>query len=159
MRKSAWWKSGFLSLILLGFAMSLTYAQEITVTGTVSSDAEGPIPGVNIVIAGTTQGAVTDVDGNYSITVPGPDAILVFTSIGYAAQNVTVGNQTTINITLVEDVTQLDEIVVIGYGTQKKKELTSAISNVKAEEFNQGAVNDPTNEKIIQGIDLRPIFL
>ena len=149
MRKSAWWKSGFLSLLLLGFACSLTFAQEITVTGTVSSEAEGPIPGVNIVIAGTTQGAVTDVDGNYSITVPGPDAVLVFTSIGYASQNVTVGNQTTINIVLTEDVQALDEIVVIGYGTQKKKELTSAISNVKAEEFNKGSINNAA--QLIQG--------
>jgi len=149
MRKSAWWKSGILSLILLGFAFSMTFAQERTVTGTVSSDAEGPIPGVNIVIQGTTQGAVTDVDGNYSITVPGPDAVLVFTSIGYATQNVTVGNQSTINVTLAEEVQALDEIVVIGYGTQKKKELTSAISNVKAEEFNKGSVNNPA--QLIQG--------
>ncbi len=149
MRNSAWWKSGFLSLILFGFAISLTFAQETTVTGSVSSDTEGPIPGVNIVIQGTTQGAVTDVDGNFSITVPGPDAVLVFTSIGYAAQNVTVGNQTSINLTLAEDVMALDEIVVIGYGTQKKKELTSAVSSVKAEEFNKGNVNDPT--QLIQG--------
>ncbi|MDF1574755.1 MAG: SusC/RagA family TonB-linked outer membrane protein [Bacteroidales bacterium] len=149
MRNSAWWKSGFLTLILFGFAISLTFAQEITVSGTVSSDAEGPIPGVNIVIQGTTQGAVTDVDGNFSITVPGPDAVLVFTSIGYAAQNITVGNQTIINVIMVEDVTQLDEIVVIGYGTQKKKELTSAISNVKAEEFNKGSVNNPA--QLVQG--------
>jgi len=80
MRNFAWWKSGFLSLILFGFAISLTFAQESTVTGSVSSDAEGPIPGVNIVIQGTTTGAVTDVDGNFTITVPGPDAVLVFTS-------------------------------------------------------------------------------
>ena len=149
MRNSAWWKSGFLSLILFGFAISLTFAQERTVTGTVSSDAEGPIPGVNIVIQGTTQGAVTDVDGNFTITVPGPDAVLVITSIGYIAQNVTVGNQTSINVTLTEDVQALDEIVVIGYGTQKKKELTSAISSVKAEEFNKGQVNNPA--QLIQG--------
>lgn len=149
MRKSAWWKSGFLSLILLGFAISSTFAQEITVSGSVSSDAEGPIPGVNIVIQGTTQGAVTDVDGNYNITVPGPDAILVFTSIGYAPQSFTVGNQTIINVTLVEDVQALDEIVVIGYGTQKKKELTSAISNVKSEEFNKGSINNAA--QLVQG--------
>ena len=149
MRNSAWWKSGFLSLILFGFAISLTFAQETTVTGTVSSDMEGPIPGVNIVIQGTTQGAVTDVDGNFSITVPGPDAVLVFTSIGYASQSITVGNQTSINVSLVEDVQALDEIVVIGYGTQKKKELTSAISNVKSDEFNKGSVNSPAG--LIQG--------
>jgi len=149
MRNSAWWKSGFLSLILFGFAISLTYAQERTVTGTVSSAEEGPIPGVNIVIQGTTQGAVTDVDGNYSITVPGPDAILVFSSIGYATQSITVGSQTTINVTLAEELTSLEEIVVIGYGTQKKKELTSAISNVKSEEFNKGSVNNAA--QLVQG--------
>jgi len=149
MRNSAWWKSGFLSLILFGFAISLTFAQESTVTGTVSSDAEGPIPGVNIVIQGTTTGAVTDVDGNFTITVPGPDAVLVFTSIGYASQNITVGNQTSINVNLVEDVMALDEIVVIGYGTQKKKELTSAISNVKSEEFNKGSINNAA--QLVQG--------
>lgn len=149
MRNSAWWKSGFLSLILFGFAISLTFAQEITVTGTVASDMEGPIPGVNIVIQGTTQGAVTDVDGNFSITVPGPDAVLVFTSIGYASVNVPVGNQTIIDVILVEDVLALDEIVVIGYGTQKKKEVTSAIANVKSDEFNKGQVNNPAG--LIQG--------
>ncbi len=149
MRNSAWWKSGFLSLILFGFAISLTFAQEKTVTGSVSSDLEGPIPGVNIVIQGTTQGAVTDVDGNFSITVPGPDAVLVFTSIGYAPQNIAVGNQTSINVTLVEDILALDEIVVIGYGTQMKKELTSAISNVKSEEFNKGSVINPA--QLVQG--------
>jgi TonB-dependent starch-binding outer membrane protein SusC len=149
MRNSAWWKSGFLSLILFGFAISLTFAQETTVTGMVSSEAEGPIPGVNIVIQGTTQGAVTDVDGNFSITVPGPDAVLVFTSIGYAPQNIVVGNQTSITVILTEDVMALDEIVVIGYGTQKKKELTSAISNVKSEEFNKGSVNNPA--QLVQG--------
>ncbi len=111
MRNSAWWKSGLLSFLLFGFAISLTFAQERTVTGTVSSDAEGTIPGVNIVIQGTTQGAVTDVDGNYSITVPGSDAVLVFSSIGYATQAIAVGSQTTLNVTLAEDVTALDEIV------------------------------------------------
>ena len=149
MRNSAWWKSGLMSLILFGFAFSLTYAQERTVTGTVSSATEGPIPGVNIVIQGTTQGAVTDVNGNYSITVPGPDAVLIFSSIGYSTQSITVGSQTTINVTMVEELTSLDEIVVIGYGTQKKKELTSSIASVKEEDFNKGSVNNAA--QLVQG--------
>jgi len=149
MRNSAWWKSGIMSLILFGFAFSLTYAQERTVTGTVSSATEGPIPGVNIVIQGTTQGAVTDVDGNYSITVPGPDAVLIFSSIGYSTQSITVGSQTTINVTMTEELTSLDEIVVIGYGTQKKKELTSSIASVKEEDFNKGSVNNAA--QLVQG--------
>jgi hypothetical protein len=131
MRNSAWRKSGVLALLLFGLAISLTYAQQRTVTGQVSSDEEGPIPGVNVIIQGTVTGAVTDVDGNFTINVPGPEAILVFSSIGYSTVSVTVANQSTINVVLVADVTSLDEIVVIGYGTQKKKELTSAVANVK----------------------------
>ncbi len=149
MRKSSIWKSGLLSLLLIGFAFSLASAQQRTVTGQVSSDAEGPIPGVNIVIQGTVQGAVSDVNGNFSLVVPGPESVLVFSSIGYSTQAITVGDQSTINISLVADVTSLDEIVVIGYGTQKKKELTSAIANVKSDDFVKGNVNNPA--QLIQG--------
>ena len=81
MRNSNLWKGGILSLLLLGMAISFASAQQRTVTGQVTSEEEGPIPGVNIVIQGTVTGAVTDVDGNYSITVPGADAVLVFSSI------------------------------------------------------------------------------
>jgi len=120
MRNPLRWKSGVLSLLLLGLACSLALAQ-VTVTGTVTSEEEGPIPGVNIVIEGTVTGTVTTVDGNYSIDVPGPDAVLIFSSIGYSTQAITVGDRTSIDVLMVADVTSLDEIVVIGYGTQKKK--------------------------------------
>jgi len=121
MRNSTMWRGGILSLLLLGIAFSFASAQQRTVTGKVSSSEEGPIPGVNIVIRGTVQGAVSDVDGNYSIDVPGPDAVLVFSSIGYSTQSIAVGGQTTLNVMMVADVQSLDEIVVIGYGTQKRK--------------------------------------
>ncbi|RLD57749.1 MAG: hypothetical protein DRI97_04655 [Bacteroidetes bacterium] len=75
------WRSGILSLFLLAFTLFTAYAQERTVTGTVSSEDLGPLPGVNIVIQGSTQGAVTDLNGHYSIDVPGPDAVLVFSFI------------------------------------------------------------------------------
>ncbi len=149
MRNSTMWRGGILSLLLLGIAFSFASAQQRTVTGKVSSSEEGPIPGVNIVIRGTVQGAVSDVDGNYSIDVPGPDAVLVFSSIGYSTQSIAVGGQTTLNVMMVADVQSLDEIVVIGYGTQKKKELTSAVSNVKSEDFVKGNVNNPA--QLIQG--------
>ncbi|RPI41685.1 MAG: hypothetical protein EHM46_06095, partial [Bacteroidetes bacterium] len=77
MRISPFWKSGVLTLFLLGFATLVAFAQERTVTGQVTAPDVGPMPGVNIVVQGTVQGAVTDIDGNYSITVPGPDAVLV----------------------------------------------------------------------------------
>jgi len=149
MRKSILWRKSLLSLLLFGFAILFTLAQERTVTGKVTSVEDGTLPGVNIVIQGTTNGAVTDVDGNYSIVVPGPEAVLVFSSIGYASQTVIVGNQSTIDVVLTTELTSLDEVVVTGYGTQKKKEITSAISNVKSEEFVKGNVNSPA--QLIQG--------
>ena len=135
MRRSTLWKSGVLSLLLLGFALSVTFAQQRTVTGNVTSVEQGALPGVNIVVQGTTQGAVTDGQGNYSISVPGDDATLVFSFIGYRTQAVPVGSQTTINLTLEEDVTSLDEIVVTAYATQKKKDLTGAVGIIEAEEL------------------------
>jgi TonB-dependent starch-binding outer membrane protein SusC len=137
MRRSTLWKSGVLSLLLLGFALSVTFAQQRTVTGTVTSEDQGALPGVNIVVQGTTQGAVTDGQGNYTISVSGDDATLVFSFIGYTTQAVPVGAQTTISVTLTPDVTSLDEIVVTAYATQKKKDLTGAVGVVKSEELTQ----------------------
>ncbi|NQU81981.1 MAG: SusC/RagA family TonB-linked outer membrane protein [Bacteroidetes bacterium] len=149
MRNSILRKIGILPLLLFGFAISFAFGQERTITGNVTSEEEGAIPGVNILIQGTAQGTVTDVDGNYSIVVPGPDAVLVFSSIGFTTQGVPVGNQSTINVVLVLDITALDEIVITGYGTQKKKEITSAIASVKSDDFTQGYVNNPA--QLIQG--------
>jgi len=138
-----------LSVSFLFFAVSLSYAQQRTVTGKVTSEDEGALPGVNIVVQGTVTGTQTDVDGNYSITVPGPEAVLVFTFIGYTPQQVNVGSQATINIELVPAVSTLGEIVVTGYTQQRKKEITSSIANVKSEEFNKGYVSRP--EQLIVG--------
>ncbi len=137
MRNSSPWKSGAMLLLLLGFAVSSVFAQQRTVTGTVTSEELGALPGVNIVIQGTTSGAVTDVDGNYTLSVPGPDAILVFSFIGYTTQAITVGSQTTIDVLLEPDVTSLDEIVVTAYATQKKKDLTGAVGIINSEELTQ----------------------
>jgi TonB-linked SusC/RagA family outer membrane protein len=137
MRRSTLWKSGVFSLLLLGFAMSVTFAQQRTVTGTVTSEDQGALPGVNIVVQGTTQGAVTDGQGDYTISVPGNDATLVFSFIGYSTKAVPVGNQTTISVLMEADVTSLDEIVVTAYATQKKKDLTGAVGVIKAEELTQ----------------------
>ena len=138
-----------LSLLLFGLAIGLAYSQERTVTGKVTSEEDGSLPGVSIVIQGTTLGTVTDIDGNYSILVPDQDAVLVFSFIGFANQTITVGNQSKIDLLLLPDVTALDEVVVTGYGTQVKKEITSAITKVKSDEFNQGYVNNPA--QLIQG--------
>ncbi len=149
MKKSILWKVGILPLLLFCFAINFAYAQERTITGKVTSQEEGSLPGVTVLIEGTTQGVSTDFDGNYSISVPGPDAVLVFSFIGYTPETVTVGNQSIIDLVMVSDVTSLDEVVVIGYGTQKKKEVTSAITSVKSDDFNKGYVNNPA--QLIQG--------
>jgi len=104
-----------------------------TITGTVS-DEEGPIPGANILVKGTTTGTQSDFDGNYSIEAS-PENVLTISYIGYVTQNITVGDQTTINISLQTDQQQLDEVVVIGYGTVKKSDVTGAVSRVDSKSF------------------------
>ena len=138
-----------LSVLLLIFTISFTWAQKQTVTGKVSSETEGPLAGVYVVLQGTTTGTMTDAGGNYNIAVPSPGAILVFTYIGYTTQSITVGAQTKIDVLLVPAMSALGEIVVTGYGTQKKQEITSSISSVKSEEFNRGNLNAP--EQLIVG--------
>lgn len=136
-------------VVVLMCASTGAYAQSKTVTGKVTSGEDGSsIPGVNIIEKGTSNGTVTDVDGKYSITV-GTNSTLVFSFVGYTSNEVVVGNQTTIEVKLQPDVTSLSEVVVVGYGTQEKKELTSAVTSVKAEDFNRGTVNDPA--QLLQG--------
>jgi hypothetical protein len=94
--------------------------QGITITGKVTSSGETEgIPGVNVIIKGTTRGTVTDVDGVYSIEVPDRQAVIVFSSIGYESQEIVVGERQTIDVTLASSTTALEEVVVVGYGTQK----------------------------------------
>jgi len=143
------WRRCFLTLLLFGLAASMAISQERTVKGKVSSEVEGPLPGVNIVIQGTSVGAMTDFEGNYSITVPSPEAVLVFTTLGFETQSITVGGQSTIDLVMVPSDAKLGEIVVIGYGTQKKRESTSSIANVKSDDFNKGNVTNPA--QLIQG--------
>ncbi len=125
------WKRSFLLLLIFGFAASFSYGQGKTIKGVVSSQDEGPLPGVNIVIQGTQQGTMTGVDGSYTIEVPGPGTVLEFSFISYAKQSVTVGDQTTINVTLIPELSTLNEVVVVGYGTQRKKDVTGAVSNIQ----------------------------
>ena len=149
LQNSLLWKRSILFLFFFAFAFSFAWAQEKTVTGIVAGEGEGPIPGVNIVIDGTFSGTATSIDGAYSLVVPGPDAVLVFSAVGFTLQSVVVGDRTTIDVVLAPFLTALDEVVVIGYGTQQKKEVTSSVANVKADDFNQGSVTNP--EQLIQG--------
>ncbi len=143
------WRGSLLTLLLFCFTIGLATAQERTVKGKVTSATEGALPGVNIVVQGTVTGVMTDVQGNYTIVVPSPGAILVFTSIGYTPLSVTVGGRSVIDIVMEPSVSALGEVVVVGYGTQKKREVTSSITSVKSEEFTKGNVTNPV--QLIQG--------
>src|SRR5690554_5482659 len=137
-----WKKLYIVSFLLYVFGMvlvahsSLGQTSPIEVTGTVtSSDDSGTLPGVNILIKGSTTGAVTDIDGNFRISVPSPNTVLSISSIGYISQEITVGNRTVINMVLEPDITSLSEVVVVGYGTQERAKVTGAISSVTAEDL------------------------
>ena len=124
--------------------------QDQNVTGTVKEEDTGDaIPGANVVVKGTANGTVTDLDGNYSLSFSDEGAVLVFSFVGYKSMEIEVGNQSIIDVDLAADVTALSEIVVTGYGTQQKKEITSAVTSVKEKDFNVGMVNNPA--QLIQG--------
>lgn len=121
-------------LCLLGLMSVVAFAQERTVTGVVKDPTGEPMIGVNVMVSGTTIGTVTDFDGNYSLKVP-ENAKLQFSFIGFENQIVEVGVKTKIDIVMAEDAKSLDEVVVVGYGTMKKSDLTGSVSTVKTEDL------------------------
>jgi len=109
-------------------------AQRITVTGTVSdASTREPMPGVNIVIQGTTIGTMTDLNGKYTLDVPNERVVLIFSFIGYTSKSITVGNQRQISVSMTIEATAIEEIVVIGYGTQKKESVVGAVTQASGE--------------------------
>ena len=131
------------SLFILALCCSqLTgVAQTKTITGTIIDlTEETTLPGVNVLVKGTSTGTVTDVEGNYRIDVADDAATLVFSSVGYTTEEVAIGNQTQVDVSLAPDIQSLSEVVVIGYGTQEKREVTGAISSISNEAITQQAV-------------------
>ena len=126
-------------------APNVEILQVTTVTGKVTDENSEGLAGVNVIVKGTGQGTVTDVEGNYSLEVPGVESVLVFSSIGYIKEEVTVGTQSIINVSLVPDVASLEEIVVVGYGTTKKASSTVAVSAVDADEFSEIPTSNLSN--------------
>jgi len=123
----------FAGLMLIS---SLAFAQERKVTGKVTSEEDGSgLPGVNVLVKGSTVGTITDIDGNYSIDVPGGSGVLVFSFVGFLTQEAPIGSRAILDVQLAADVTQLSEVVVTGYGTQDKRTLTGSISSVKGDVF------------------------
>ncbi|MFZ4708149.1 MAG: SusC/RagA family TonB-linked outer membrane protein, partial [Bacteroidales bacterium] len=119
-----------------------------TVTGTVKDDV-GTLPGVSIQIKGTTQGTVTDVNGKFSLNVPEAGTVLIFSFVGYTSLEIALQGQKTLEVTLIQNAMNLSEIVVIGYGTQKKSDNTGAVATVSSDKFNKGMAFSP--EQLLNG--------
>ena len=136
-------------LVLLIAIPSSIYAQESSVSGTVTESTGMPIPGVNVVVKNTSKGAVTDFDGNYTINNVQKNDTLVYSYIGFTTQEIVFANQSTINVTLEEDSSTLDEVVVVGYGSTAKRDLTGAVNQISTEDFNKGQQN--TASQLITG--------
>ena len=129
--------------------LPLAQQQQITVQGNVSDKDGLPLPGVNVLIKGTIQGTVTDLDGNFEIDVPSNESILVFSFIGYLPEEITVGDQKIIDVTLASDLMALDEVVVVGYGTVKKVNLTGSVDNVTGSVLTKRPATNSAN--LLQG--------
>ena len=140
-----------LALFAISMLMCVTaLSQERTVTGAVKDASGTGLPGVNVVVKGTSNGVITDLDGKFSIKVPGDEAVIAVSFIGYKTEEVTVGQQNTFAVTLNEDVKQVDEVVVVGYGVQKKKLVTGATVQVKSEDLTKNNVT--RIESALQGL-------
>lgn len=138
-------KTTLKGLLFTLFLMPTLFFAQNTVSGTVTEESTSlPLPGVNVIIKGTAIGAATDFDGKYQLNVNNGD-ILVFSYVGYIQQEVTYNGQSTIDIQLIEDAAQLEEVVVIGYGTTTKKDATGSVEAITSEDFTKGNIVTPEN--------------
>jgi TonB-linked SusC/RagA family outer membrane protein len=137
--------------LMLCFALTCGYAHaQHVVSGTVKDENTGEqLPGVNVVLKGTSNGTISDAEGRYSLEVPSQDAVLIFSFVGYAKQEVPVGERNSIDVSLMSDISTLDEVVVVGYGTQKKSVVSGSISSVKASDLEAMPIN--RIEQALQG--------
>ena len=125
-----------LCFVFVMLVVQCAFAQDRTITGTVTDNKQEPLIGVNVVVKGNTSvGAITDLDGKYSLSVPEGKATLVFSYIGYVTQEVSVGSRNTVDVVLVDDAQALDEVVVVGYGVVKKRDLVGSIASVKSQDI------------------------
>lgn len=141
-------KTKVLIALLMAFVVHLGFAQERSVRGTITDENGSPLPGVNVVERGTTNGTQTDFDGNYAINVQSGQT-LVFSYLGYKDVSVAIGSQTVVNIQMEEDAQALEEVVVIGYGVQRRTEITGSIASVSGADI-QGLVT-PSFESQLAG--------
>ncbi len=129
---------------------TLAYAQEMDVEGVVTEGQSNlPLPGVNVTVQGTTTGTTTNIDGEYTLSVPSEDAVLLFSFVGYETQEVPVDGRSVVNVELAEDIAMLEEIVAIGYGTLRREALTGSVSAVDVEPADIGLTSSP--QELLQG--------
>lgn len=122
-----------------------TYAQSMTVSGKVTDSKGEGLPGVNIIQKGTLVGTTTDIEGNYQLSVE-PNSTLVFTYIGFATQEVAVNSRTSLDISMTEDYASLDEVIVVGYGTQEAKDVTGSVARISEKDLIQGPIGNPLQQ-------------
>lgn len=138
------------SLMMFGLLLSMcVWAQEVTVSGKITDAAGSALPGVTIQVKGTTNGSNSDGSGNYRIAGVPSNGTLVFSFVGLKAQEVAVNGRNTINVTMLEDEAALEEVVVIGYGTVKKKDATGAVNAIGTKDFNKGVIT--STQQLLQG--------
>jgi len=138
-----------IALVALMVISLPTQAQDNSISGTVKDSSGAPVPGATVLEKETQNGVITDFDGNYKLILSGDNATIVISFVGFATQEIEVGSQATINIVLQEDIELLSEIVVIGYGSVEKKDVTGTVAKVNEEEFNKGIISSP--EKLLTG--------
>ena len=142
-------EGGILLFLFLILVSTGAYAQEsLTIKGTVTDDKGEPLIGATIMVVGTSVGVVTDLDGNYSISIPKGKRDLIFSYVGYNSKTITA-TSSPLNVVLSQNQEVLDEVVVIGYGTRRKEDLTGAVSTVSEKDFNKGMISSP--EELING--------
>lgn len=135
------WKTKiYLITSMILFSFSLIQAQTTTVTGTVTGEG-GPLPGVSVIEKGSNNGTTTNFDGNYELNAK-PNSILVFSYVGFATKKIAINNLTAINVNLEPDVSALDEVVIVGYGTQARKEITGAVVNISSDVIGKQPTSD-----------------
>jgi len=132
-----------ISIMLIGF-LGNSLAQK-TVTGTVTDEDKNLLPGVTVLVQGTSGGTLTNADGGFSLSVSADAKTLVFSFIGMKTQDVAIGDQTTFNVVMTVDVGMLEEVIVIGYGTVKKKDLTGAVTRLNAEKLQTESTSNMTD--------------
>lgn len=117
-------------LLILCVSMNVAIGQSIRVSGKVTDESRNPVPGASVLVKGTTAGSITDLDGNYAVEVTGPNQVLIVSFLGYVPQEIMVNNQNIINVNLVPDFSELGEVVVVGYGGQKRINLTGSVETI-----------------------------